>query len=86
MPLYHVTDGLASHLVNAKSAAQAIRHVVADRYSADVPSALEAASMAARGVPIEQAGDEPEPATAQTIVRLPEADGTYSVAVQEAAE
>jgi hypothetical protein len=46
-----------THLVDAISEAQAIRHVVKDKVKAHLPTTREVAELVASGVKVEKAGD-----------------------------
>lgn len=50
------TETSATHLVEATSAAQAIRHVAGPRYLAHVASTKDVAAAMASGIPVEKAG------------------------------
>ena len=53
--IYKVTSGEVSHLVQATSQAQAIRHVAGKLYSAEVAKAIDVAQLMSKGVKVEVA-------------------------------
>ena len=59
--IYLVRHNLECRLVDASSAAQAIRHVVADRYTAKPATAKDIAVHMSAGVAVETAGEAPAP-------------------------
>ena len=58
--IYVVLCGDEKRLVEASSAAQAIRHCVKDRYTAKVANTKELAQAMKEGLQVEQAGAESE--------------------------
>jgi len=56
--IYVVTFGVEQRLVEATSAAQAIRHCVADRYTARPASPKDIALQMSAGVSLEKAGED----------------------------
>lgn len=57
---YLVTGNGAQRIVIASNQAQAIRHVVAQDYKAEVADGLQVAKLTAQGVTVEQASGSPE--------------------------
>ncbi len=57
---YLVTGNGTQRIVIASNQAQAIRHVVAQDYKAEVADGLQVAKLTAAGVPVEQANASPE--------------------------
>lgn len=58
--IYVVTSKDGKSLVKATSQAQAIRHVVANLYTAHTPTPLEVAEMMSQGMELQQAAVAPE--------------------------
>lgn len=57
---YLVTGNGTQRIVIASNQAQAIRHVVAQEYKAEVADGLQVATLTAAGVKVEQAKANPE--------------------------
>ena len=53
--IYKVTNGGATHLVQAISQAQALRHVAGKTFSVDVAKAIDVALLMGKGVTVETA-------------------------------
>lgn len=59
--IYYVADGHETRLIEATSAAAAIRHCAVKRYRYGVAKPKEVARLMAEGVKVEQATTEQEP-------------------------
>lgn len=57
--IYRVTHGTADYLVRASNAAQALRHVTAKLFAAEVATQDDLVRLLQKGVKVEEAGDEP---------------------------
>ena len=53
--IYKVTNGDTTHLVQAASQAQALRHVAGKTFSVDVAKAIDVASLMGKGAVVETA-------------------------------
>jgi hypothetical protein len=53
--IYKVTNGDTTHLVQAASQAQALRHVAGKTFSVDVAKAIDVASLMSKGATVETA-------------------------------
>jgi hypothetical protein len=53
--IYKVTNGDTTHLVQAASQAQALRHVAGKTFSVDVAKAIDVASLMRKGATVETA-------------------------------
>lgn len=53
--IYKVTNGTNTHLVQAVSQAQALRHVAGKTFSVDVAKAIDVAQLMGKGVQLETA-------------------------------
>lgn len=53
--IYKVTNGDSTHLVQAVSQAQALRHVAGKTFSVDVAKAIDVAMLMGKGVTLETA-------------------------------
>ena len=60
--IYKVTNGDNTHLVQAVSQAQALRHVAGKTFSVDVAKAIDVAMLMGKGVTLETASVIAEPA------------------------
>jgi ribosome biogenesis SPOUT family RNA methylase Rps3 len=60
--IYKVTNGDQTHLVQAVSQAQALRHVAGKTFSVDVAKAIDVAMLMGKGVTLETASVIAEPA------------------------
>lgn len=58
--IYHVVDGDDIRLVNAASAAQAVRHCAADRFRVSIAKTIDVATLVSQGVAVENARAEPD--------------------------
>lgn len=64
--IYVVTTGVEQRLVEAASAAQAIRHCVADKYTARPASPKDIAILMSVSVSLEKAGEDATPIKSQS--------------------
>lgn len=53
--IYKVTNGDTTHLVQAASQAQALRHVAGKTFSVDVAKAIDVATLMSKGAKVETA-------------------------------
>ena len=65
--IYVVTNGDQSHLVQAASQAQAIRHIAGKRFDVRVAKTLDVAQLMSKGVALEAASNVPEQGTSEGV-------------------
>ena len=58
--IYKVTSGETTHLVQAASQAQALRHVAGKTFTVEVAKAIDVAQIMSKGVTVEVASTVPE--------------------------
>ena len=65
--IYVVTNGDQSHLVQAASQAQAIRHIAGKTFDVRVAKTLDVAQLMSKGVALETASSSPDQGTIEGV-------------------
>jgi hypothetical protein len=65
--IYKVTSGDKTHLVQAASQAQALRHVAGKTFTVEVAKAIDVAALMSKGVSVEASSIVPEQASIEGV-------------------
>ena len=65
--IYKVTSGDKTHLVQAASQAQALRHVAGKTFTVEVAKAIDVAALMSKGVIVEASSTVPEQASLEGV-------------------